>query len=451
MVLPMEGHADVTEPCGKMHLSLFLEWPGRRHAVWRMATAKTAPSDVFDVYKRAALRAERAKLDAVFVADVPAYDGYSRARRPCHSLEAMTTVAALAASTTDIGLIATASTTFLEPYHVARFFSTIDHISNGRVGWNIVTSLGGSENFNVEYPSHDDRYRRAREYMEVVTQLWDSWDDDAVINDKESARWALEDRIHPINFSGAYYRAVGPLHLAPSPQRYPVLVQAGASAAGMDFAAAYAELVFTIKPNLRSAQEFRRAIKARAAGYGRDPSQIKVTPGLQVVVGESEAAARELDEYLTSLSDYESARAYLRWQMADIDIDDLSPTDHIPLDRLPSPDVIEGDRGRYIEYYRLAVNDRLTVGELTAIANSSRGHFMIVGDAEQVADRMEEWFTAGGCDGFMIQPYDPMGGVDSFVDLVVPILQDRGLFREEYEGRTLRNHLGLRKPSQHAP
>jgi FMN-dependent oxidoreductase (nitrilotriacetate monooxygenase family) len=359
---------------------------------------------------------------------------------------------AMGAATTHIGLIATASTSYNDPFNLARRFASLDHVSGGRAGWNIVTTatLEAARNFGLdELPAHADRYRRAREFVEVAVKLWDSWEDDAVLADREGGRWGDTDKVHPIEHVGQHFRVRGPMNLPRSPQGRPVLVQAGSSQDGRDFAAQHAEAIFTAQQTLEDAQEFYADIKARATTFGRDPERLLVLPGIVPAIGSTEAEARALEEELDALILPEYARRQLARTLR------VAP-ERLPLDEqlpddLPDEDQIEGAKSRYTLIVTLARRERLTVRQLIGRLGGGRGHRTFSGTPEQVADAIEHWFTHGAADGFNVMPPALPSGLEAFVDHVVPILQRRGLFRTEYTGSTLRDHYGLDRPdSQYA-
>ncbi len=429
---------------GQMNLCLFMTPVGYHIGSWRRPDSRSEDYTRSTLAIDIAQQAERAKLDAVFIADGLML---MNDQQPIgHLLEPLMTLAALAPSTSRIGLIATVSTSFTEPYNLARYFASLDHLSAGRAGWNIVTSYAGGPNFDRDLPSHDERYVRADEYLQLVTALWDSWDDDAIVNDRESGVFMRPDRVHAVDFNGKYYRCAGPLNVPRPPQGWPVLVQAGSSDAGMDFAAKYAEVVFTAQPSLAAAQRFYADLKARVAKHDRDPSKVKVLPGLVAIVGATEAEARATADNLGDFIDFESGRKNLRMFMDNIELDDLDLDAPLPLERLSRPEDVQGAASRYEVYYKLAAEKRYTLRELIKVFTASSGHFSLVGTAVQVADAMQTWFTTGACDGFNLQmPY--LKGLDGITELLVPELQSRGLFRTDYSGSTLREHLGLDRPS----
>jgi FMN-dependent oxidoreductase (nitrilotriacetate monooxygenase family) len=358
------------------------------------------------------------------------------------SFDPLTLLPALAMHTEHLGLIATASTTFEPPYLIARRFASLDHISGGRAGWNLVTTSNPDAALNfglTEHMEHGERYRRAREFFDVVTGLWDSWAEDAFIRDVEEGIYFAPDRLHVLDHRGEFFSVRGPLNIARPIQGWPVIVQAGASDAGRQLAAETAEMVFGGGGRLAESQAYYADVKGRAGRLGRDPDHIKILPGCLVVVGDSEAEAKDKRALLDSLVHPDSGIASLSIALGH----DASGFDlDSPLPDIPESNASKSGRERVIARAR---RDNLTVRQLARIAGSYGGLAM-VGTPHMIADRMEEWLYTGACDGFNIMfPWVP-GGLDDFVDRVVPELQRRGLFRREYEGRTLRDNLGLPRP-----
>ncbi|WP_405433500.1 LLM class flavin-dependent oxidoreductase [Micromonospora sp. NBC_00617] len=430
-----------------LHLNAFLMGVGHHEAAWRLPQSDPFAQTDAAHFTRLARIAERGKLDSLFLADSPVLWN-SIGRRPGGTLEPTVLLTALAGATSHIGLIATASTTYNEPFNLARRFASLDHVSGGRAGWNIVTTAGeqAARNFNLDrLPAHRDRYERAAEFIEVSRKLWDSWDDRAPLGDKEAGRWGDDDLLYPPEHVGRHFRVAGALNVPRSPQGYPLLVQAGSSEDGKELAARYAEAVFTAQQTLAEAQTFYRDLKQRAAQAGRDPQTIKILPGIVPAIGATEAQARALEEELDRLIKPEYARqqlaSTLRVAPEDLDLDRELPAD------LPSEDEIEGAKSRYTLIVTLARRERLTVRQLIGRLGGGRGHRTFAGTPEQVADAIEEWYRAGAADGFNIMPPVLPSGLEAFVDHVVPILQRRGLFRTEYTGTTLRDHYGLARPA----
>ncbi|MFC0436978.1 LLM class flavin-dependent oxidoreductase [Kutzneria buriramensis] len=435
----------------RLHFNLFIHDTGHHEASWRLPDAHPLAHLDIDYVERLARIAESAKFDSLFLADSPVLWG-DPGRRPSGSLEPTVLLTALARATSRIGLIATASTSYNDPFNLARRFASLDHVSGGRAGWNIVTTAGddAARNFGLDaQPAHADRYERAAEFVEVSKKLWDSWDDDAVVADKDRGVHAEADRVHVINHEGTYFRVRGPLNVPRSPQGYPLLVQAGSSEDGRDFAARYAEAVFTAQPTLAEGQVFYADVKRRAAEAGRDPDTVKILPGIVPVLGETEAQARELEAELDRLIVPKYAVEQLSKQLG-VPAERLALDDQLPAD-LPSEDDIEGMKSRYTLIVELARRERLTVRQLIGRLGGGRGHRTFAGTPVQVADTIQQWFEQGAADGFNIMPAVLPSGLESFVERVLPVLRARGLFRTEYEGSTLREHYGLARPaSQYA-
>jgi len=431
----------------RLHLGAFMRPVSIHTGAWRYPGAYPDANFNFGHIKRFAQKLESGLFDAFFMADHLAVlnmpmDALKRSATAT-SFEPMTLLPALAAVTEHLGLIATGSTTYEEPYHVARRFSSLDHISGGRAAWNIVTTSNpnASLNFGIEEQmEHDERYRRAREFYDVVTGLWDSWADDAFIRDVESGVFFDPERLHVLDHKGKYFSVRGPLNIARPVQGWPVLVQAGASEAGRQFAAETSEAIFASARTLADGQAFYKDIKGRVAAAGRDPDHIKILPGCLVVIGESVEEAREKRAVLDSGVHYESAIASLSIALGH-DASSFDPDG--PLPHVPETNASQSGRERTI---RLAREENLTVRQL-AQRLGGYGGLAMVGTPKTIADEMEEWLIERGCDGFNVMfPYLPEG-LEDFVDRVVPELQRRGLFRTAYEGKTLRENLGLPRPA----
>lgn len=433
----------------QLHLNAFLMGVGHHEAAWRHE--RTDVRNLTDVkhFQRLAQLAERGKLDSVFFAD-----GLAVGPRVKHNTQAIfepiTLLTAMATVTEHVGLIATATTGYIEPYTLARSFASLDHISGGRAGWNIVTSAGEDEaaNFGVEgIPDHGGRYRRATEFVDVATALWDSWEDDALVLDEASGTFADTERVHRIDHDGEHFKVRGPLNTPRSVQGRPLLVQAGSSESGKDFAARYAEAIFTAQRSVADGKAFYRDVKARAVKFGRSADEVKILPGIVPFIGPTEEAARELEQQFTDLISPEYSLRQLS-QMLGVDL-----TAHAldaPLPALPPIEQIQGNKSRYQLVKDLASSESLTVRQLIAKLGGGRGHRTFAGTAEQVADNLELWFAEGAADGFNIMPPYLPGGLEDFVEQVVPILQRRGLFRTDYTATTLRGHYGLaHRPSRY--
>jgi FMN-dependent oxidoreductase (nitrilotriacetate monooxygenase family) len=435
----------MTHRQGKLFLNAFLFSVGHHEAAWRLPESDPFASTNVEHYQNLARIAERGKLDSLFLADGPVL-WTNVGQRPSGTLEPTVLLTALAGVTEHIGLIATASTTYNEPYNLARRFASLDHISGGRAGWNIVTTAGldAAKNFNLtELPAHADRYARAAEFIEVSLALWDSWDDEAPIGDKENGIWGDDSKLYPPRHVGKYFRVEGALNLPRCPQGYPLLVQAGSSEDGKELAAQYAEAVFTAQQTLEDAQSFYSDLKARTRALGRHPDSIKILPGIVPVLGATEAEAQALEAELERLIKPEYARRQLA-QVLRVEPETLELDAELP--ELPGEDQIESQKSRYTLIVTLARRERLTVRQLLGRLGGGRGHRTFAGTPEQVADAIQHWWENGAADGFNVMPPVLPSGLTDFVDHVVPILQRRGLFRTEYEGKTLRDNYGLPRP-----
>jgi FMN-dependent oxidoreductase (nitrilotriacetate monooxygenase family) len=416
-------------------------------AAWRYPGAFADANFNFAHLRRFAQTLERGRFDAFFMADHLAVLNMPttalQRSATVTSFDPLTLLPALAAVTDHLGLIATASTSYNEPYHVARKFASLDHLSGGRAGWNVVTSANPHEAMNFgrdEHLEHDERYRRAREFFDVVTGLWDSFADDAFIRDAASGIYFDPARMHVLDHKGEFFSVRGPLNVARPVQGWPVIVQAGASETGRQFAAEIAEVVFSGISNLEDARRYCADVKGRAEALGRSRHHLKILPGAFVIVGDTLWEAREKKARLDSLVHPDSSVATLSVLLGtDVSGMDLDG----PLPEIPESNASRSSRQKLVD---MARRDNLTVRQLAQIVGGSFGTLEMVGTPAMVADQMEEWFRSGGSDGFNVMfPYVPEG-LDDFVDRVVPELQRRGLFRREYEGRTLRENLGLPRP-----
>ena len=430
----------------QLHLGAFMRPVSIHTGAWRYPGAYPDANFNFAHLKRFAQTLERGRFDAFFMADhLAVLNMPIEALKRSHtvtSFEPFTLLSALAGATERIGLVATASTTFDEPFHIARRFASLDHISGGRAGWNIVTTSNpdAALNFGLDdHLEHDERYRRAREFFDVVTGLWDSFADDAFVREVASGIYFDPDRMHVLDHKGEHLSVRGPLNIARPIQGWPVIVQAGASDAGRQLAAETAEVVFAAGGNLAGAQRFYADVKGRMEKLGRARDQLKILPGAFVVVGETVEEARRKRAHLDSLVHYDSAIASLSIALGhDASMFDLDG----PLPEIPETNASKSGRERVIE---LARRENLSVRQL-AQRLGGYGGLAFVGTPSTIADEMEAWLFSGGSDGFNVMfPYLP-GGLDDFVDGVVPELQRRGLFRRDYEGTTLREHLGLPRP-----
>ncbi|MGQ4273886.1 LLM class flavin-dependent oxidoreductase [Terrihabitans sp. B22-R8] len=430
----------------QLSLNLFVYPGGHHEAGWRYKGSDVKTLLDIGYYQDLARRAEAATFDALFFADGPALaDNIRYASR--FRVEPITWLSAIAAATSYIGLIATASTTYFEPYNLARLFASLDHISGGRAGWNIVTTSAekAAHNFGLaEHPVHAERYERGREFVEVITSLWDSWEDDAVLADPASGIYADTSKIHTIDHVGKHFRVRGPLNTPRTPQGRPVYVQAGSSEDGRSFAAQYAEAIFTAHQTIGSAQEFYADIKRRAVALGRRPEHIKVLPGLSPFIGSTEREAQLLEDEFNDLIQPEFSLHQLR-QMIGIDLSSFDLDGPFPRHLLDLEGTI-ASASRFQLVVDILNREELTIRQLINRLAGARGHFVKAGTPEQIADHIQDWFENGAADGFNIMPPWLTGGFDAFAEHVVPLLRKRGLFRERYEGTTLRDHFGLPRP-----
>jgi N-acetyl-S-(2-succino)cysteine monooxygenase len=432
---------------GQFSLGAFLMFTGHHVAAWRHPSAST--SDTLADFVNFTRIAEAAKFDAVFLADgVAARFDDGAASRKAHNgvypFEPITLLSALATQTSRIGLVATASTSYSDPFNLARQFASLDRLSEGRAGWNLVTSGDLDAAFNFGHDAHirhADRYERAEEYFDVVSGLWDSWEDDAFVRDRASGVYFDPAKVRRLDHHGKHFKVRGPLNLPRSPQGHPVVVQAGSSEPGKELAARSAEAIFTAQQTLSDAVNFYADVKGRLTKYGRTPDDLKILPGVFPVVARTESEAREKFEELQNLIDPAVGLGLLKTHGAGIDLSGY------PLDG-PVPDLSETDAGKSRRELVLALarRENLTIRQLYLRIAGARGHWQIVGSPTQIADQLEERFVNYGADGFNIMAPTLPGGLTDFIELVVPELRRRGLFRSEYQGTTLREHLGLRRP-----
>jgi len=435
----------------KMRLGAFIMATGHHIAAWRHPGSQADSGINIDHYIAVAQTAERGLFDQVFVADSPGVqhkgdaESLSRQGRMSH-FEPVTLWAALAAVTKHIGFVATASTTYEDPYLLARKFASLDHISKGRAAWNVVTTAADNVHGNFGLEAHPDpavRYERAHEFVEVVKGLWDSFDDDAFTRDAASGIYFDPRKLHTLNHVGKHFKVRGPLNIERSLQGHPVIVQAGSSEDGKDLAAATAEAIFTAWTSLGEAQAFYRDVKGRMPRYGRRPEELLVLPGISPVIGRTQAEAQakwaELQALihpsvgLNTLAPFWPNDDLRRWNL------DAPPPYY--------PEPPKGVNSRAHVVIELARREKFTVRELYEYLAGARGHWVVVGTPESIADQMQAWFENGAADGFNVMPPVLPQSLDEFVDLVVPELQRRGLFRTAYEGRTLRENLGLARPA----
>ena len=431
----------------KIKLNAFMRPTTIHTGSWRWPGAYADANFNFGHIVKFAQRLEEAKFDSFFMADHLAVlnmpvEALRRSTTPT-SFEPFTLLSALSMATDRLGLMATGSTTYDAPYHIARRFASLDHISGGRAGWNIVTTSNpdASKNFGKEdHLEHSERYRRAREFYDVVTGLWDSWAEDAFVRDQESGFFMDPDKMHRLNHEGDFFKVAGPLNIARPIQGWPVIVQAGGSDAGRQLAAETAEAVFAAQSNLEAGQAFYADVKGRMEKIGRNPDHLKIMPGCMVVVGDTVEEAKAKRAKLDSLVHEESAIASLSITLG-VDASKFDPDGPLP-DDMPESNATKSGRDRAV---LLAEREGLSVRQLAQRLGGYSGLAM-VGTPESIADDMEEWLETRGSDGFTIMfPYLPQG-LDDVVDRVIPEIQRRGLFRTEYEGETLRENLGLPRP-----
>lgn len=432
---------------GKMKLGLFMITAGHHVAAWRHPAAYSM--DSFAHWAEIARIAENARFDMLFLADgwesnLNNIDTASRTATSAvpSAFEPITLLASLAAVTSHIGLAATASTSFTEPYNLARQFASLDHLSGGRAAWNIVTAhqAGAALNYGIADFSHTERYRRAEEYVDVVRGLWDSWEDDAFERDRETGRYFDPEKVQRLNHKGRYYAVRGPLNLPRSPQGHPVLIQAGQSGPGMDLAARVADIVFTAHQSQADAIAYYADIKKRAGRFGRSADAVIVLPGITPILGSTQEEAERKKDELRALIDIDVAM-----EMLSIFVPSVRG---YPLDD-PFPDLpeTEGNQSRQKLVVDMARRGNMTLREAAIAFASARGHWLVAGTPEQIADEMEDCFIRHGCDGFNLTPSIFPGGLVDFVDHVLPILRKRGRFRDEYEGPMLRDQLGVARPA----
>ena len=427
-----------------MRLGAFLAGTGSNMASWRHPDAVPDAAINLDYYKQLTRRAEEAKLDFVFFGD-GLYISEKSHPNFLNRFEPLTLLAALAMDTKQIGLAATLSTSYSEPFTVARQFASIDHISDGRAGWNIVTSPleGSALNYSkAEHPQHDLRYRMAAEYLEVTKGLWDSWEDDAFVRNKETGQFIDPHKLHRVNHKGEFFSVQGPLTISRSKQGRPILIQAGSSEAGKEFASQVADAVFTGQATIEEAQEFYQDVKGRAVKHGRRSEEILMLPGCNPIVGATPEEAEAKYQEISNLVVIDDALNYLGRYFNDIDFTQYDLDEQFP------------DLGDFARNGWESATDRikkvsraegLTLRQMALRSTTPKSPF--IGTPEQVADTMQAWFEAGAADGFMMNASVLPQGFNDFVDLVLPVLKDRGLFRTEYEHDTLRGNLGLAKPA----
>lgn len=450
MVNPLDHHGHGARR--QLSLAVHFHPTGHHVAAWLDPRSQIDAGSNAAHYLELARTAERGKFDLIFLADSLAIrqgDLKAQGRWPQYMayFEPLTLLSAMSAVTSHVGLVATASTSYTEPFNLARYFGSLDHLSGGRAGWNIVTTgnAASSRNFGrAEHFAHDERYDRAGEFVEIVRGLWDSWDDDAFVMDRASGRYLLPEKMHWLNHRGDVFSVTGPLNMRRPPQGHPVLFQAGTSEAGRETAARVADGVFVQQQSPELCREIRRDIRARMPKYGRSPEDLLVMPGMAVIVGRTETEARAQFDALQSRIHPDVGMAILSAELGNMELPDLDLDRPFPLELIPSLD--QGARTTVQNFRTIVERENPTVRELYQRFSGARGSYQLVGDPRQIADVLEDWFRSEAADGFIIQPAILPGGLDDFVALVVPELQRRGIYRTEYAGRMLRDHLGLARP-----
>ncbi|WP_040589740.1 LLM class flavin-dependent oxidoreductase [Allomesorhizobium alhagi] len=433
----------------EMKLGLYLAPAGYHGGAWRDPSAPADARVDIDQYAHLAALAESAAFHFVFLADHQGIIGDHAAIARVSGndeFEPITLLSALSSRTQDIGLVATATTTYYQPYHLARMFASLDHLSRGRAAWNIVTSASNFEAQNFgekELPDHDARYARAREFVEVAKGLWDTWQDDAFIRDKQSGIYADTAKLHLLNHGGNHFSVRGPLNIGRPPQGYPVLVQAGASDAGIAFAAEVGEVVFTAEPSLENGKQYYRTLKQKARAVGRDDDQVLVMPGIIPIVGRTK---QEASEKLRRLQSHTHIDVLMRtadlWLGSATDLRSMNLDSLVP-EALPQTNFIQSRQKLLLD---LAARQKFTWRQLIRVISDSCGHLLVVGTPDEIANTMVDVFDQHAADGFNVLPATAPSGLKDFVELVVPELRQRGKFRSKYSGKTLRENLGLKRP-----
>ncbi|MBY6414525.1 NtaA/DmoA family FMN-dependent monooxygenase [Rhodococcus sp. BP-252] len=426
----------------QMNLMLFASGTGFHNAGWRLPGGFAERINDLQPYVEIAEAAERAKLDAVVLPDALSITAASLATYPGARLEPIVLASALVARTRQIGIITTLSTTFTDPYTVARQFASIDHIGRGRAGWNMVTSTSGAENYGLdELPGHSERYARATEYLDVVKGLWSGWESDAIVADVAGGRYADPAKVHTLDHRGEYFSVRGPLNVTPMPQGSPFLLQAGSSDTGTDFAALHAEGVFTAQIGEEESRRFYEKFKAKAAAAGRADVATRVLPGITPIIGDTETEAQKLADDLVELSNLETGLAALSSKLGGIDLSGLPLDRPVPTELLPDATSIAGFRSRFEHYRELIVDQGWSLRKMIDLESRNRGHWTPIGDPEQVATAMRARFESRAADGFIVIASHLPGSLPGLLDGVVPLLRQWGIFREDYRSDTLRHNI----------
>ncbi|KWV55959.1 nitrilotriacetate monooxygenase [Bradyrhizobium macuxiense] len=437
-------------PNDEMALGVMVLQAGSHEGAWRDPSVLASGGVDVEYFVHLAALAERAAFHFIFRADTPSVADHDHPAlaRLCrnNAFEPITLLSALSSRTQNIGLVATATTTYHQPYHLARMFASLDHLSRGRAAWNVVTSGYKSEAANfgeAELPDHYTRYARAREFVRIVKGLWDSWEDDAFVRDKQSGIFVDTTKLHLLNHQGDCFSVRGPLNIERPPQGHPVLVQAGASDVGIEFAAEFGEVVFTAEPFLENGKRYYATLKEKARALGRDDDQVLVMPGIVPVVGRTKQEASEKLERLHSYTHIDVLTGVAdRWLGSVTDLRSMNLDSLVP-ETLPRTNFMQSRQKLLLE---LAAREKLTWRQLIRFISDSKGHLLIVGTPDEVANLMVDTFDQRAADGFNVCPATFPGGLKDFVELVVPELRRRGKFRSKYSGPTLRENLGLKRP-----
>lgn len=427
----------------KIHFGLFLLGTGSHVAGWRMPNAMDSFQDI-EMVKRTAIEAERGMFDLIFMgdnlnADPGAHPSYTA------RLEPLTLLAAVAGATRHIGLGATVSTTYSDPFSVARAFASLDHLSGGRAAWNAVTTANpaAAANFGTVHPDHSKRYEIAEEFLTVVRGLWDCWADDAIVADRETGVYIDASKVRSLDHEGTHFKVKGPLNIGRSPQGQPIILQAGGSGPGQELAAKSADVVFSVTQDLEEARTFYRSVKERLPKYGRAPDSLVILPGVMPIVGRTEREAHDKLAELQGFISETNALALLSDRfgvdMSVYELDGPIPEGLVPSDNYHAFAKVMLDKAK---------RENMRLRDVYNLIAAARGHWVLCGTPEYIADTLETWFTTRAADGFNVMPSHFLGGLSDFVDMVVPILQERGLYRTEYEGTSLRDRMGLERPAR---
>ncbi|MGK9051440.1 LLM class flavin-dependent oxidoreductase [Neorhizobium petrolearium] len=427
----------------RMHFGLFLLGTGSHVAGWRMPGAMDSFQDI-EMVKQIAAEAERGLFDLIFMgdnlhADPAAHPSYTA------RLEPLTLLSAVAGATKHIGLGATVSTTYSDPFTVARLFASLDHLSGGRAAWNAVTTANpaAAANFGTIHPDHARRYEVAEEFLTVVRGLWDCWADDAIVADRETGLYIDPAKVRSLDHQGTHFKVKGPLNIGRSPQGQPIILQAGGSGPGQELAAKSADVVFSVTQDLDEARTFYRSVKGRLGQYGRSEDSMVILPGVMPIVGRTEREAHdklaELQGFISETNALSLLSDRFGIDMSVYDLDGPIPENLVPSDSYHAFAKVMLDKAR---------RENMRLRDVYNLMAAARGHWVLCGTPEYVADTLETWFTTGAADGFNVMPSHFPGGLTDFVELVVPLLQQRGLYRTEYEGTTLRDRMGFARPAR---